>query len=661
MLSLLRRIRGVTTDRAHSRRRRAREAATGPRLRTAALFGALIGIVVMLLHHPTPTGVNLLWRLELLSYDWRVSLRDPVTPDDIVIVAIDHESISNYGAWPWPRALHAELLNRLADAGARVVGVDIVFSDVSSGIDLNSDDWLSEKPLSGDDEALRAAIAGAGMVVLAAEINESEQERGDMETTVTSASFPHEDFKDAAASIGIVNFDKDVDSAVRRMVVSREYQDDVWPSMATAIYEIATGNVDLPGGLKAPRPHLYLPGGTVLINYTGPAGTVTTIPYYQAVSPELVGAEAFRGKIVLIGGTAPLLQDIHLSPVRGRQSAEMPGVEVQANSILTLLSQRFLWPVPVWLTWLLTLLVAVGAALGTASIRPIVVVPTLIIPLLLLLVLVPTWLFVNMGVWVPIVAPLLAMLLSYASVAVYMYLLEARARQAIRAAWQRRVAPEVLDVILRDPKLAYVSGRRTVATALFSDIRGFTTMCDEMEPEGVVEMLNEYLSEMTRVIRRQGGTIHKFIGDGIMAVFGDPIPNHDHADQALVAALEMHKRLYEMRLTTQNPCIRQLQIGVGIHTGDLVAGDLGSDEFMEYTVIGRTVSLASRLESMNKEFSTGIIISGDTRAHLKHEYEMTPLGPTEIRGVADAIELYAVTLPERQPVHVTPLADEGQT
>lgn len=661
MLSLLTRIRGVTTDRAHSRGRRAREAAPGPRLRTAALSGALIGIVVMLLHHTTPTGVNLLWRLELLSYDWRISLRDPMTPDDIVIVAIDHESISNYGAWPWPRALHAELLNRLADAGARVVGVDIVFSDVSSGIDLNSDDWLSEKPLSGDDEALRAAIAGAGMVVLAAEINESEQERGDMETTVTSASFPHEDFKDAAAAIGIVNFDKDVDSAVRRMVLSREYQDEAWPSMAAAVSETATGNVDLPGGLKAARPHLYLPGGTVLINYTGPAGTVTTIPYYQAVSPELVGEEAFRGKIVLIGGTAPLLQDIHLSPVRGRQSGEMPGVEVQANSILTLRSQRFLWPVPVWLTWLLTLAVAVGAALGTASIRPIVVVPTLIIPLLLLLVLVPTWLLVNMGVWVPIVAPLLAMLLSYASVAVYMYLLEARARQAIRAAWQRRVAPEVLDVILRDPKLAYVSGRRTVATALFSDIRGFTTMCDEMEPEGVVEMLNEYLSEMTKVIRRQGGTIHKFIGDGIMAVFGDPIPNDDHADQALVAALEMHKCLSEMRATSQNPCIRQVHIGVGIHTGDLVAGDLGSDEFMEYTVIGRTVSLASRLESMNKEFSTGIIISADTRAHLKHEYEMTPLGPTEIRGVADAIELYAVTLPERQPVHVTPLADEGQT
>lgn len=661
MISLLERITGVTADRAPGRGSGSREAGPGPRLRTAALFGVLIGAVVMLLHHTSPTGVNLLWRLELLSYDWRLSLREPVTPDDIVIVAIDHESITNYGTWPWPRALHAEMLNRLADAGARVIGVDIVFSDVSSGIDLTSDDWLAEKPLSGDDEALRAAIAGACRVVLAAELNESEQERGDMETTVTSASFPHEDFKDAAASVGIVNFDKDVDSAIRRMVMSREYQDESWPSLATAVYETASGNVDLPDGLRASRPHLYLPGGTALINYTGPAGTVTTIPYYQAVNPELIGDEAFRGKIVLIGGTAPLLQDIHLSPVRGRQSGEMAGVEVQANSILTLLSQRFLWPVPVWLTWLLTLAVAAGAALGTASIRPIVVVPTLIIPLLLLLVLVPTWLLVNVGVWVPIVAPLLAMLLSYSSVAVYMYLVEARARQAIRAAWQRRVAPEVLDVILRDPRLAYVSGRRTVATALFSDIRGFTTMCDEIEPEGVVEMLNEYLSEMTKVIRRQRGTIHKFIGDGIMAVFGDPIPNEDHADQALVAALEMHKRLYEMRVTSGNPCIRQLQIGVGIHTGDLVAGDLGSDEFMEYTVIGRTVSLASRLESMNKEFSTGIIISGDTRAHLKHEYEMTPLGPTEIRGVADAVELYAVKLPDRQPGHVAPLVVEGRT
>jgi adenylate cyclase len=261
---------------------------------------------------------------------------------------------------------------------------------------------------------------------------------------------------------------------------------------------------------------------------------------------------------------------------------------------------------------------------------------------------------------VPVIAPAATLLFSYAAVAVYMYLVEARARQAIRAAWQRRVAPEVLDVILRDPELAYVSGRRTVATTLFSDIRGFTTMCDALEPEGVVEMLNEYLTEMTKVIRKHRGTIHKFIGDGIMAVFGDPLPSDDHADEAVLAALEMHKRLQEMRATTQNPCIREMRIGVGIHTGELVAGDIGSEQFMEYTTIGRSVSVAARLESMNKDFGTGIIISAETRAKLGHEYEMTPLGPREIRGVADEIELYEIKVPERQVVQVAPL-DEGRS
>jgi len=236
----------------------------------------------------------------------------------------------------------------------------------------------------------------------------------------------------------------------------------------------------------------------------------------------------------------------------------------------------------------------------------------------------------------------LATVSSYTVVTVYMYVVEERARRAIRAAWQRRVAPEILEMILRDPELAYVKGRRTVATALFSDIRGFTAMCDVLQPEQVVQMLNEYLTEMTKVIRKHHGTVHKFIGDGIMAVFGDPIPSPDHADQAVSAALEMQRRLQEMRRASENPCVRQIEMGVGVHTGDVVAGDIGSSEFMEYTAIGATVSVASRLEALNKELHTGIIISEDTRKSLHGDYGLRDLGRLEIRGVAEPLGVYTI-------------------
>ena len=613
----------------------------------ALAVGLLAGVLVMLLHRPCRLpGSEWLWRQELLSYDWR--LTGSALSDDIVIVAIDEESINVLRAWPWKRDVHARLIEILTAAGAKVVALDIVFSDVSSETEVatDGDSWLDELPPSEEDSELEKAIKASGRVVLAAESQATAKDADEFEAAVTSISFPYWRFEEAAAGVGIVNFSKDVDSVVRRMSLDFTYQDELEPSFALEVVNVATGGGGCAEELHARPPHPCLPEDTVLIDYAGPHGTFRTLPYYQVLEGK-VADEVLDDKIVLVGATAQILQDWHLTPMAGEHDGEydrnMAGVEIQANCVATLLGSRSVWPAPLWVTWLVSLLFGLLTATGTVVVKPLRALPLLVVPLGAAGLVVPHLLLRNAGIWLPLVSPMLALVLSYSVVTVYMYVVEERHRRAIRAAWQRRVAPEILDVILENPELAYVSGKRTVATTLFSDIRGFTTMCDTLEPEEVVDILNEYLSEMTKVIRRHRGTVHKFIGDGIMAVFGDPIADEDHADEAVGAALEMQERLAEMRGTSEKPSIQTMRIGIGVHTGPLVAGDIGSEEFMEYTIIGATVSIASRLEGLNKELSTGIIISEVTKSHLKGEYAMTGYGLREIRGVAEPLEVYAVT------------------
>jgi adenylate cyclase len=309
---------------------------------------------------------------------------------------------------------------------------------------------------------------------------------------------------------------------------------------------------------------------------------------------------------------------------------------------------------------LITLCCGLIGGLCTAQLRPVKALWSVVLPVTSLAVLLPLALMQTHMLWVPMVAPLAALLLSYGVVTVFMYVAEERARRVMKAAWARRVAPEILEVILKRPDMAHMHGRRTIATTLFTDIRGFTSMCDAMEPEQVVEILNHYLTEMTKVIRRNRGTIHKFIGDGIMAVFGDPVADERHADVAVQTALEMHQALEDMKQYNENSCIVGLEIGVGIHSGPLVAGDIGSAEFMEYTVIGSTVNVASRLESLNKELKTGIIISAATRELLAGGYVLRDLGPQQIRGVSEPLQVYAVGVSGATEAGDNPCT-EGQT
>ncbi|MEN6404764.1 MAG: adenylate/guanylate cyclase domain-containing protein [Armatimonadia bacterium] len=620
------------------------------------VFALLAAVLVEHLYEPKSGLGNLLWRFELGAYDVRLSTRASRFRDDIVIVAVDDESLQQLGVWPWPRGLHAQLLDRLNEAGARLIGLDMLFSDLSGSIqsvDSATGQLTLQPAVSEGDEALAGALKRHPRVVLAGQITNDLTTRGEQVASgVSSAVFPHELFAPSEDRIGLTNIPRDLDSVVRRAWLTLSHQDEPYYTLPVALAAAQMKRTPADVAAEALRlgyaDHPFLGGNSILVNFCGPAGTFKRVPYYQVIAG-LTPPETFRGKIVLVGGSAEILQDIYPTPMaraepgQGRLArlAPMPGVEVQANMLATLLSREYLRPVSPRAINAAIFLVALLIVFATLVWRPLRGALVTVV-LLAGSAAFATWLLWQHRLWLPITPLLLVGALSYVEGTAYMFFAEERARLRMRRAWQQRVSAEVLHVILNNP-VEKVAGRRIVATVMFSDLRGFTTMCYNFPPEQVVESLNEYLTAMTEVIREHGGTIHKFIGDGIMAVFGDPVPHADHADRAVHAAIAMQRRLMALNRANTAEGKGKLLMGVGLHTGFLVAGDIGSQQLLEYTVIGDTVSTSSRIEGLNKEHKTGILLSGQTREALTDtSLPLKQVTTQAVRGRDELLELFTV-------------------
>lgn len=629
-----------------------------------AIAGCCALVVVLTLEEILP-GAEAFARLEQMTYDWRMRLLPRPAPDPrIIIVAIDDESLREFGVWPWPRDLHAEVVRKLAAAGARVIGVDMVLSGVSgfgkSAEDLmggDEDDFFSLPEPSAQDEELAEAIREAGCVVLASRLVIEEAHGTELGAEMVSADFPLYVLEDAATAVAPVNVPEDADHTVRRAWLVISHQDEPYAGFGAAVAALAQGEDPRAFALASERRAKGAvsragAAASFLIDYsrTGAEG-FATVPYYQVARGELRSG-AFRDKIVLVGATASVLQDMHYTPLareRGTlwrtfqtQIEQMAGVEIHAHVAAALLQGRFIRRVPPWMTDSLVLLIALLTVVLTVNQRPLVAMPACVAPLLLGTAVAGGLLFAYARVWLPVIAPMAVCLLSYLSTTTFLWLVEERLRTQIRSAWARRVSPEVLDVILGNPEIAHVQGQRVTATVLFSDLRGFTSMCHAMEPEQVIELLNTYLTAMTSVIRRHGGTVHKFMGDGLMAVFGDPVRHEDHADRAVAAALEMHGEMAKIAQLAPPKTDGQPGMGIGIDTGEVVVGDVGSAEMLEYTAIGRAVNTAARLEEMNKQYETATILSRATVAHMQQSVPTRRLGLAEVRGIPEPVEIFAL-------------------
>jgi adenylate cyclase len=337
----------------------------------------------------------------------------------------------------------------------------------------------------------------------------------------------------------------------------------------------------------------------------------------------------------------------------------MLGIQLHASIADSILSNRFIAPAPQWTRVLAVTAgaIAVGLMAATWSFWWAA-------GLTLLLVIawtgVSLWMF-DRGQWIAMAQPLTAGAAALFAGTAYRYFVEDAEKRKVSGLFGRYVSRDVYTQLMANPSLAALGGARREMTVLFSDLRGFTTITEKGNPEELVRQLNEYFTRMVDIVFRNGGTVDKFVGDMVMALFGAPVDDVDHADAAVSAAVEMVRELGELNRQWAADGRVQLDIGVGVNSGDMIAGNIGSSAIMSYTVIGDSVNLGSRLESLNKEYRTRIIISEATRGRLKKAYELRPLGGVVVKGKTRPVEIFEVVVPTplvAEPAHAVSAGSE---
>jgi adenylate cyclase len=537
-----------------------------------------------------------LQRLELNTVDTRFSIRGAEQPSsEVAVVAIDDASFSDLGVqWPFPRSLHARAIDRLRGAGAKVIAYDVQFTEPTT---------------PREDNALIEAVGRAGNVVLS-----TTEVKGDGKTNVFGGDSV---LRAIGATAGNTVVQPDTDGALRRF----PYEVQGLEGFAVAAAEEARGEPVAEDGFESDG---------ALIDYAGPPRTIPTYSFAEVLRGNIEPRE-LEGKVVVVGASAPSLQDVWQTAAGG---GLMPGAEVQANAIASVLDGVPLRSSSAAIDIALIVLLAVLAPAAGYVLRPLIS-----FGLVLgvgALYLVSTQLAFDGGTVMPVVYPLVALTVGAVGTLALHYLRAAFERQRVRFTFSRFVPEDVVDEVLAEGEgRLQLGGVRRECTVLFSDIRGFTTYSETREPAEVVDVLNRYLSEMTDAIMDHGGTLVAYMGDGIMAVFGAPIEQPDHADRAIAAAREM----LEVRLPAFCRWMREsghgegFEIGIGLNSGEVMSGQVGSERRMEYTTIGDTTNTASRLEGMTKGSDHPVFVADSTReARLEREPELIQVGEFEVRG-----------------------------
>ena len=540
----------------------------------------------------------------------RMPLRAP-----IVLVSIDQDSFDELDlSWPWPRNLHAVLIRKLVQSRAKIIGLDLLFTEPRA--DPREDNDLAE------------AIKEAGNVVLAAELTEVSGDFGPK----TTMNLPIPALRAAALGYGPVNFVTDQDGVIRSAHTVLEFQDKTYPTFAYRIYQAAVGAAKKVGP-AAERT-------SALINYYGPARTYPTVPYYRILRDE-IDPDFFRDKIVLIGSFAPSLHDLFPTPFSASQP--MAGVEIQANWIETLLAGNPIVPfagVGHAIVFLVLCALTLGFSLRLSPIQGFLVVSTLAAAHVIVCVHV----FARYRIWFPTTPSLFAIVLCYGSLTLNNYIRELRERIRLRAVFSRYVSAEVVEEILADRAGLGLGGRRRHITVLFSDVRGFTGISEKISPEAVVSFLSGYFAQVTEIVFKYGGTVDKFIGDGMMAIFGAPKFHGDDALRAVRTGLEMIELVKRKGPEWAEILGASVNVGVGINSGDAVVGSIGSEIKSDFTAIGDTVNLASRLEGLTKEIGVPILISEFTAAEIKDALSLTALRRVKVTGRETPLLVYTPSI-----------------
>jgi adenylate cyclase len=637
--------------------------------------------------------------LELILYDWRMRTVAHDPPDvnqDIVLVEINDTTMRDmepaFGRWPWPRLVFSMLVDFLNRAPAKVIALDLGFYEK----DLVLQRRMGDAIVTGDesDAELVTSVKDAPSTILLAdavyeglqsgeEANKSAEWRSPPYRLSSriferrSIIVPFPALNAVTPTLGHSFSALDPGGTQRRIVPFVRTGDRYMPSLGVAAALVAAGvapeTVSLDGNTlrisdrTVPLVPIQVKDAvtganveqlTMLINYRGPAllpNGKRPYPTYEA--RDLIRSEGqlrddqkpdvdpalLKGKVVFVGLTASGLVDVFQTPFDSRGQGKMPGIQMHASVADSILSNRFITPPRERSRVLATVGLAVMVGLLSAFF-PFTTAAVASAALIAAWTFFAWWSF-RTGSWINMTQPLVAMSVALFSGTAYQYFVEGKEKRVVKKLFGRFVSRDVYKQLLEHPEIAELGGKRRDMTVLFSDIRGFTSVTEKGEPEELVAQLNEYFSRMVDIVFRHQGTVDKFVGDMVMALYGAPLDDPDHAEHAVATAVAMVAELGELNRKWVGEGRASLDIGIGVNSGDMIAGNIGSSSIMSYTVIGDNVNLGSRLESLNKDYRTRIIISDATRARLKGAYAVAPLGEVIVKGKSRPVTIFEVKVP----------------
>lgn len=631
-------------------------------------------------------------RLDAIIYDAKVRLTMPQAMDDrVVILDIDEKSLGEIGRWPWGRDRVSQLVDKLFDQhGIILLGFDVVFAepDDSSGLkvleglargelkdsahfqsalrelrpQLDHDgrfvETLKGRPvilgfyLSGRSDGVSSGVLPPPVLPAG-----SFTGRSIPFTVWTNFGGNLAEFQKSALSGGHFNPLVDFDGISRRVPLLAEYKGEYYEALSLAMVRALIGQpkvvpwfpedrwfsskgyqgmeaIDLPTG----RGTLRIPvdeSVSALIPYRGYQGSYRYVSIADILADRIKPGD-LKGKIALIGTTAPGLLDLRATPV----GEAYPGVEIHANLITGMLDGAIKHKPSYVLGAEVVILLLAGSAM--VLLMPLLsplraTIATVVLLLFILVVNFAFWQYGNLVL--PLGASILMVLSLFALNMSYGYFIESRAKRQFTELFGQYVPPELVEEMSRNPESYSMEGRKTELSVLFSDIRGFTTISEGLGPDELTHLMNEYLSAMTEVVRKNRGTLDKYIGDAIMAFWGAPVSDSQHARHAVMTAMQMQAALPDVNKAFAAKGWPEIKIGVGVNTGDMTVGDMGSVVRKAYTVMGDAVNLGSRLEGITKQYGVGILVGEGTRKAIK-DIVFREVDRVQVKGKEEPVAIY---------------------
>jgi len=625
------------------------------------------------------------------------------SPENVVIVTVDEKSIERFGRWPWNRRILARGLEKIRLASPKAISMDMVFSEIDHTSQTyilkklekkyhqkhandrfykllteisnrtDSDKILSEtikkinndvpitlgyffyfnksdiENLSKDWEKQFRHIFHSK---ISAKISDTETPPENMPTGLGALS-SHQIYANSIKNHGFIDISTDWDGIIRKTHLIGKFKNTLFPSLALKTASLALGKEIVVQFDNYGIENIFLgddiipadSSGQIWINYSGPA---FTFPYYSFsdVYDGKLAPDAFKNKVVMVGVSAKAVGDMRATPL----DRSHPGIEINASIVDNLINKNYLRRPDVAIILEILFILLMGFLYGHLYRKLSPLVSSLAtIGLIIIYFSGDRLLFFNNGVLANSFIPITQIFFTFIITNIFKYFVEEREGRKIKGAFRRYVAPAVVNEILKHPSDLKLGGEKRRLTVLFSDIRGFTSISENIEPEKLTKLLNLYLTEMTDIVFRHQGMLDKYVGDELMAVYGAPLKTATHVSDACISAMKMMKKLEFVRENWAQAGIKDLNIGIGIHTGDMIVGNMGSERIFDYTVIGDSVNLGSRLQGTNKVYGTNIIISGEVRNQLSNDFYARELDFIRVRGKSKPVKIFQLFTDQPDP------------